>query len=37
MEKFTYETEDIKTPLEKMEWDNVWWDHAGDMSYKRVL
>ena len=28
MSNYTYESKDIKTPLETYEWDNVWWEHA---------
>ena len=35
---FTYEKDDIKTPLETFEWDNVWIEHANDENEReRVL
>jgi hypothetical protein len=37
MSDFTYEHNDIKTPLETYEWDNTWWDHAGTEGVPRVL
>jgi len=37
MSDFTYEQNDIKTPLETYEWDNTWWDHAGTEGVPRVL
>ena len=37
MQEFTYEKENIQTPLETYEWDNVWIDRANDLDRKRVL
>ena len=37
MSDFTYETADIKTPLETYEWDNTWIEQANDHSTPRVL
>ena len=37
MSSYTYEKRDIKTPLETYEWDNVWWEHAGETGVPRVL
>ncbi len=34
---FTYETNDRQTPLEKYEWDNVWWDSTEKTDAGRVL
>lgn len=37
MNDFTYEEQDRKISLEKYEWDNVWIEHAPELSLKRVL
>ncbi len=38
MSSFTYEKNDITTPLETYEWDNVWIEHANDEKERqRVL
>ena len=37
MQEFTYEKENIQTPLETYEWDNVWWEQAPDTEKKRIL
>lgn len=36
MSEFTYEP-DCKTPLEKLEWDSVWWESTNDNTTPRVL
>lgn len=37
MDTFTYETTDNNTELETYEWDNVWWEQAGNHVRDRVL
>ena len=37
MSSFTYERHEIKQALETYEWDNVWIDHANDLTTPRVL
>lgn len=37
MKDFTYEEKDRKDKFEKYEWDNLWLDHADDLSLNRVL
>jgi len=37
MSEFTYELTDLKEKYETYEWDNLWIDHARDISDKRVL
>lgn len=37
MENFTYEIKEKKEQYETYEWDNVWIEHADDLSRKRVL
>lgn len=37
MSEFTYERENTNNALETYEWDNVWWDHAPDLTTPRVL
>ena len=37
MKDFTYEETDRKEQYEKYEWDNLWIDHADDLSLRRVL
>ena len=37
MSSYTYEKNDIKTPLETYEWDNVWYEHTENTEAKRVL
>lgn len=37
MPEFTYEKETLTTPLEKYEWDNVWWEHTENKTSPRVL
>ncbi len=34
---FTYEETTLTTPLETMEWDNVWWEQTYDTEAKRLL
>ena len=33
----TYETAPRVSPLEKYEWDDIWWDNAPDTEGKRIL
>ena len=37
MSNYTYEFENIKTPLETYEWDNTWFEHTENESDDRVL
>lgn len=37
MSNFTYEFENVKTPLETYEWDNVWIEQTEKTDAKRVL
>ncbi len=37
MSDFTYESQQTTQKLETYEWDNVWWEHAGDASRPRAL
>ncbi len=37
MSEFTYEKGDIKTKLERYEWDNLWIEYANEPERKRVL
>lgn len=37
MGNFTHEFGNRSTPLEKYEWDNVWWDSTDDSDTPRVL
>lgn len=37
MSKFTYEQETTGAPLERFEWDNVWWEHTENKDAKRVV
>ena len=36
MSSYTYESKDIKTPLETYEWDNVWFEHTERTDADRV-
>ncbi len=33
----TYEINDLKTPLERFEWDNIWWEQTEKTNALRVL
>ena len=37
MSEFTYETKDITSKLETLEWDNVWWEQTANVTAKRIL
>ena len=37
MSNYTYESKDIKTPLETYEWDNVWFEHTEIDTPDRVM
>jgi len=37
MSNYTYESKDIKTPLETYEWDNVWFEHTEIETADRVM
>ena len=37
MSEFTYETKDTTRKLEKLEWDNVWWEQTENHTARRIL